>query len=288
MTQSIPPRRVTVLLWVLAFVLVVLTAGWQRRTGPSYPLRGSVELAGETLNYRLVRTCTTDRDAEVVFPGAPGVESVDLHYRRHGTGDAFTVSAMELRDTSWTTALPRQPAAGKLDYFLVVNQGVHVPSGDPDHAVIRFKDHVPPGVLIPHIMMMFLSMWFGVRAAIAAFNDPTLAMRLTWMTLGCLTLGGLILGPIVQKYAFGAYWTGWPVGEDLTDTKTLASWAGWLVAVLVTRSMRPFGARSRAAILLAVFVMIAVYLVPHSMRGSTLDYDALDEGVSAEDAIRTG
>jgi len=279
---------VTVLLWVLAFVLVALTAGWQRRTGPSYPLRGSAELAGETVNYRLVRTCTTDRDAEVVFPIAAGVETVDLHYRRHGTGDEFTVRAMERREAGWTTALPRQPAAGKLDYFLIVNGGVHVPAGDHDHAVIRFKDRVPPGVLIPHILMMFLSMWFGVRASIAAFNDPTLAMRLTWITLGCLTLGGLILGPIVQKYAFGAYWTGWPVGEDLTDTKTLASWAGWLVAVLVTRSIRPFGTRSRAAILFAVFVMIAVYMVPHSMRGSTLDYDALDEGISAEDAIRTG
>ena len=92
----------------------------------------------------------------------------------------------------------------------------------------------------------------------------------------------------MQKYAFGAYWTGWPVGEDLTDTKTLVMWAGWLVAVMIVGAGRAFTARSRVAILFAVFVMIAVYLVPHSMRGSSLDYEMLDEGISAEEAIRTG
>jgi hypothetical protein len=106
--------------------------------------------------------------------------------------------------------------------------------------------------------------------------------------LGCLSLGGLILGPIVQKYAFGAYWTGWPVGEDLTDTKTLAVWAGWVIAVLALGFRGPVVGRARVAVVVAVSLMVAVYLVPHSLRGSTLNYEQLEEGVPAEDAIRTG
>ena len=99
---------------------------------------------------------------------------------------------------------------------------------------------------------------------------------------------GLVLGPIVQKFAFGAYWTGWPVGEDLIDTKTLAVWAGWLVAVLALGFRGPVVRRARVAVVVVVSLMVAVYLVPHSLRGSTLDYEQLEEGVPAEDAIRTG
>jgi hypothetical protein len=34
--------------------------------------------------------------------------------------------------------------------------------------------------------------------------------------------------------------------------------------------------------------MLAVYLVPHSLRGSTLDYRQLERGVPVEEAIQTG
>jgi hypothetical protein len=34
--------------------------------------------------------------------------------------------------------------------------------------------------------------------------------------------------------------------------------------------------------------MLAVYLVPHSMRGSELDYSQLEEGVDPAEAIETG
>ena len=36
-----------------------------------------------------------------------------------------------------------------------------------------------------------------------------------------LAVGGFILGPLVQNYAFGELWTGVPFGWDLTDNKTL-------------------------------------------------------------------
>ena len=40
--------------------------------------------------------------------------------------------------------------------------------------------------------------------------------------------------------------------------------------------------------LVAALVMTAVYLVPHSMRGSELDFEAVDAGVAASEAIGTG
>jgi hypothetical protein len=104
-----------------------------------------------------------------------------------------------------------------------------------------------------------------------------------------ITIGGLVLGPIVQKHAFGAYWTGWPFGEDLTDNKTLAMWVAWVVAVAVLGRRREPGDRvARSAVVGACLVMIAVYLVPHSLRGSQLDYGKVEAGGAATDAITTG
>jgi hypothetical protein len=50
----------------------------------------------------------------------------------------------------------------------------------------------------------------------------------------------MILGPVVQKFAFGEYWTGFPFGTDLTDNKTLIAFIGWIIAlVAVFKSEKP-------------------------------------------------
>jgi hypothetical protein len=94
----------------------------------------------------------------------------------------------------------------------------------------------------------------------------------------------------VQKYAFGAYWTGWPNGGDLTDNKTLVMWGVWVLLGLafLVRSHWQRSDAGRLATLMAALVMLTVDLIPHSLRGSQLDYDALDAGVEAHEAIRTG
>ena len=44
----------------------------------------------------------------------------------------------------------------------------------------------------------------------------------------------------------------------------------------------------RVVVLVATVVMMVVYLIPHSMRGSELDYGKLEQGVHPKDAIGTG
>jgi hypothetical protein len=93
--------------------------------------------------------------------------------------------------------------------------------------------------------------------------------RTVLLAMGLLVLGGLILGPVVQRFAFGAYWTGWPLGDDLTDNKTLVAVLGWLPATIlaVRRS------RLRLAVILGWACMMAIFLIPHSLRGSQLDWE---------------
>ncbi|MFZ0391231.1 MAG: hypothetical protein WAN36_12310, partial [Calditrichia bacterium] len=50
--------------------------------------------------------------------------------------------------------------------------------------------------------------------------------------------------------------------------KTLIAMLGWLFAWYKNRN----GHRSRWAVVLAAVIMLAVYLIPHSVLGSELDY----------------
>jgi hypothetical protein len=52
---------------------------------------------------------------------------------------------------------------------------------------------------------------------------------------------------------------------------------------------RPKGhVAARTAVLLAGIVMIGVYLIPHSLRGSQLDYGKLQQVADPKHAIETG
>jgi hypothetical protein len=283
-------RSTGVVLWILALLIMLAAAAYQRRTGPTYPLDVTTEIAGRTVELELPRSGTTDAPVTVAWPRQADVDEVWLVWKRYPSDDPPTRVAF---GDDGTAELPVQPAAGKVEYHLLVRtaagEELRLPTGD-DPPVLRYKDPVPLAALLPHVILMFLSMLLGVRAALAALTGRDETRWLVPVTAIGLTLGGMILGPIVQKYAFGAYWTGWPLGGDLTDNKTLLMWAVWAVtavAFAVRPRLRPRWT-GRAMVLAATVVMLAVYLIPHSTRGSQLDYEALESGVDARDAIRTG
>lgn len=293
MPVTAPPSPLrTTLLWGLAGLLMVATVIYQRRTGPTHPLRGTETIQNRTIAYKLIRSEETVREARVALPD-PGVPGT-LVWRRFPLQEAWTRQAMarELREGKAELAgyLPKQPAAGKLEYSVEVGEGpraVRLPQGDP--VVLRYKGPVALAVLLPHISMMFIAVLIGLRTGLGALFGPTAPRRLLWITLGCLTLGGLILGPFVQKAAFGHYWTGFPWGYDLTDNKTLLMWGVWVLAALVAGPRpRRNEAWSRGAVLAATLAMTVVYLIPHSMRGSQLDYSKVKTGTNAKDAVVTG
>jgi len=87
-------------------------------------------------------------------------------------------------------------------------------------------------------------------------------------TFIALLLGGMILGPLVQLYAFGDLWTGVPFGWDLTDNKTLFAFIFWILAVVMNRKKsRPIYT------IIASIVLLLIYSIPHSMFGSELNQE---------------
>ncbi len=227
---------------------------------------------GQSISYRLPRS-NEGRDRLLIsLPGGAGEDRAIVEWRRHPTDDAFASLEMKRAPSgSLEASIPRQPAAGKVEYVIRVEAAgsvVQVPSEET--VVARFRDPVPAGVLIPHILAMFASMLVSTRALFEVMRPGVGGRGLVLTAMGLLVVGGLFLGPLVQKFAFGAYWTGWPFGTDLTDNKTLIAFLAWLPATVAAAR----GLRMKVAVALGWVVMMGVFLVPHSMRGSELDWSS--------------
>ena len=261
----------TTLFWILAFVLTAVAAFYQRMTGPSYPVTGAVPFGTEQIAYRFDRSHGGPSDA-VVTLALPGPEyRAVLQWKRFKTNDAWTETPMMGEGNRVTASLPHQPPAGKLVYQVQVEHaGTRVPV-PPEPVVIRFKGETPIWIVVPHVLAMFAAMLVSMRTGLEVFMpQPSFRRLLTW-TLALLGVGGFILGPLMQLYAFDVLWTGWPVGTDLTDNKTAIAFLGWVTAAIAQRK----SAHPARWILGAAVVMAVVYLIPHSLLGSELDYSTL-------------
>jgi hypothetical protein len=81
-------------------------------------------------------------------------------------------------------------------------------------------------------------------------------------------LGGFVFGPWMQHEAFGPWWAGFPFGTDMTDNKTAVAMLSWLVALWMMRG----GKTARGAVITAMIITLTVFLIPHSVFGSQLDW----------------
>jgi hypothetical protein len=262
------------LLWILAILLTVLTAYYQRVTGPTYPLSGKVMLNGRTISYKLDRSHPGPANAPVTVKTNDAEVQGVVYWKRYKTDDDWTRVPMRFEDGSLVAELPHQPSAGKLVYRIELQQAgqrVGIPAGDP--IVIRFRGDTPMAVFIPHLLAMFGAMLLSTRTGLEYFRNEPKLKRLTYWTLGFLFVGGFILGPTMQYYAFNAWWTGWPVGTDLTDNKTAAAFIAWVIAAIALYKAK----NPKRWALGAAIVLLVVYLIPHSVLGSELDYRELEK-----------
>lgn len=248
----------------------MLTLGavyYTRLTGPTKPFRGSVILGGETISYSLIRTYAQPEDAPVKVTAPDTSITGHFRYMRTPSHDSWTEALMIREGDELVAYIPQQPSAGKVAYQItLVKEGEEALLSE-EPIVIRFRNDVPAWAMIPHILLMFAAIFISTRTGLAAlFRETTYGLTLA--TLILLLAGGLIFGPIVQKYAFGAFWTGWPFGTDLTDNKTLVMFLFWLFAFYKTRKNR----NHRTWILFAAAVTLIAYMIPHSLLGSEIDY----------------
>jgi len=262
------------LFWTLAVVITLGSAVYQRMTGPTYPLKGKAALGGSEIRFELPRSAETTADAEVAVP-APTAVAGALDWRRFPTDDAWTRVPFVREGDRLVARLPKQPAAGKVAYRVTLTaDGTDTSLTGDKPAVLRFKDPVPIWILVPHVLIIFAAMLFSTAAGLAALDRKRNPRRLVLWTVGLMFLGGFVLGPLMQKFAFGVAWSGFPFGTDLTDNKTLIAFLAWIVALVTGRGGRP----ARPFVIAASLVTLLVFLIPHSLLGSEYDYSKIGQG----------
>jgi len=254
------------LMWTLAIIITLGAAVYQRMTGPTYPKRCKVTIGNQIYKLKLVRSSDAAGDEIVKLEIPDNTVNGKIHLRRYLSKDEWTINEMSREGSFLSGKLPHQPPAGKVEYFIEFSSGnetVFVEKENP--IVMRFKGAVPDLVLIPHIFIMFFAMLLSNLAGLLVLFKDQKQKLYGMLALGFLFLGGMILGPIVQKYAFGDLWTGVPYGWDLTDNKTLIGFIGWIIAVAGNwKKERPY------LTLIAAVVLLLIYSIPHSLFGSTL------------------
>ncbi|HQR68866.1 MAG TPA: hypothetical protein PLB02_15870 [Thermoanaerobaculia bacterium] len=255
--------------YALAFLITIASAIYQRLSGPTYPVRGHVVLGGKEIRYKLTRTHGGAGDQPVVVAAPDPAVTGTVAWRRFPTADDWQFLPMARKADVLEAALPHQPPAGKLEYQVRLTAGPETVLAPPRPAVTRFKGDVDTPLLITHVAVMFAGMLVSTAAGLAALVPGLPLRKRSLIAFGLILLGGFVLGPLVQKAAFGVYWAGIPWGWDLTDNKTLFAALFWGGAVLLQRK----GADRRGAVLAAALATLVVFAIPHSVWGSEIRWE---------------
>lgn len=257
-----------ILIWVFSVIFTLIIAVYQKMTGPTYPVRGSVNLSGQTIKFSLIRTYDGSDDAQVKIIVPDTSVRGELKLRRFKSYDAWQFQSMARKGDTLVGYLPHQDAAGKVMYHVTLSKGNQSVLLNQNPAVLRYKGFVPLSVLIPHIFFIFFAMIFSTLTGLLAIFRLKHVYIYAWLTVIFLIIGGLILGPIVQKFSFNAYWTGWPFGHDLTDNKSLVAFIFWAIALFYLKRDK----QNRIWPSVAAIILLIVFLIPHSVLGSEIDY----------------
>ncbi len=244
------------ILWSLAFIITIAAAIYQRHTGPTYPKEVNVTLNDKVYDLKLVRSLALNEKPEVKLNVTDTTVKARLFFKRFKSDEEYQVTEFSYKvfpvnsfvmnkvfkvyeEKGLYAEVPQQPPAGKLQYYFEISDSNGTRSYlNETPVVIRFKGGVPAFILVPHILLMFLAMLFSTLAGLmAVIKYPEYKKYALW-TLILFIAGGMVLGPIVQYYAFGDFWTGIPFGWDLTDNKTLIALLFWILAVVYEQKIR--------------------------------------------------
>ncbi|HDQ16035.1 MAG TPA: hypothetical protein ENN45_03150 [Bacteroidetes bacterium] len=256
------------IIWLLAVLITLTAVYYQRKTGPTHPKFEKIVLNGKEYKLKFLRSYGEEKDCKINFSIPDKLVEATIYYKRYPTPDSFIAMPMKRQGDELVAYLPQQPPAGKIAYYIELQEGNnyhYLLKEEP--VIIRFKGKVPNGIIISHVLLIFLAMFFSNLAGLFAVAKKDQFRKWAYVAFSLLLVGGMIFGPIMQKYAFGAFWTGFPNGMDLTDNKTLIAFLFWAIAIIMNIRKKRAGWVVAAAI-----IMLLINSIPHSFMGSELDY----------------
>ena len=168
-----------VMFWVLAVIISLSAMFYQRMTGPTYPKKYEITYQNEDYNFSLPRSNNGRPGDYPVKVELPEPFSANLVWRHFPTDDPWETTVMDRQGDTLITSLPHQPPAGKIEYHLeLMANGELIELHEAENVVIRFRADVPAWALIPHVIMMILTViWSMATIIFALANIPSYKSR---------------------------------------------------------------------------------------------------------------
>ena len=201
----------------------------------------------------------------------------------------FNVTTMETTgDGLFTAALPTRAKNTRYAMFIEIANGADVIGTLPQNAMaernfygISYKTDPNKYGLLVHIVLMLVALMFLIHAFYYAFNYfwncqdwivGKSASSLFWGIL-CYGISAFPLGIWIEYEKYGTYWTGFPLGWDITDSKTLFNFVYWaVVAILVkgtifskdkSKDLISYKTYAWVAFLGGILTMVVRFAIPH-------------------------
>lgn len=157
------------------------------------------------------------------------------------------VVQMRLLDANrYFTSIPSQPRGTLVEYYIEARADkdlvVRVPAKDRKSGFsFYYKGTANRALLITHVVLMFLALiilllsgWLALRA----LRDRRIVLhipRLAFLGAAVFFVSSFPLGMVVAYHTYGKLWTGFPLGSDFTDNKSLAIVLYWAAATFFYR-----------------------------------------------------
>jgi hypothetical protein len=159
----------------------------------------------------------------------------------------FQVADMSsLGNGKYFGAIPPHPRGDVVQYYIEARTASDIVARVPAKAQAEgfsftVKGKANTSLLVIHITLIFISLFFFLYAgylSIRALQHRRSLLyipRVAFLGLAVFFVASIPLGMIVGYQVYGVPWTGFPVGDDLTDNKSLVILLYWIVCAVLYR-----------------------------------------------------
>ena len=139
-------KQKEIIFWLITIIITLASVVYQRSTGPTYPLKGEVNIGSEIIKFRLLRSYGGPDNAEISIDEPSGKINGTFTYKRYKSLDEWTEVPMIHQGGKLVAYIPHQPPAGKVMYDITLTDGVNTQKITEETVVLRFKGDVPAGI----------------------------------------------------------------------------------------------------------------------------------------------
>ncbi len=183
---------------------------------------------------------------------------------------------------NWVGELPTLKRGERFFYFLEIiylkdNQRsvIRIPHWAPNKPLLYVTYEGKPSkfLLLTHIVLVVASALFLIHSFYFALtylinNNSSLLFRKIYSSVFwawvLFAFSTIFLGYFVAKAAFGKGWNGIPIGDDITDNKSLFTAIFWGILLILTKKELITERKFCFWVIIGIIITTIVYLIPHS------------------------